>query len=88
MSILQFQIYNSSDSKKTVWNKVDKLEYAKRVDIGISDIQEQINCQNMDFETLELVIDKTQTLLKKSAEDTCRKKNYGKNKPTLKVWSN
>ena len=81
-------LHKPSGSKKTVRKKVDKIEYAKRVDTGVSDIQEEINCQNMDFETLELGICKQQTLLKKSAEETYQKKKYGKNKPTLKVWSN
>ena len=61
-----------------MWSKVDKIEYASRVDIGVSDIQEEINCQNMNFDTLEEVIDKTQTMLKKSAEETYKKKNYVK----------
>ena len=74
-------------SKRIVWDKVDKQKYAELVDLGIMDIQGDLDNEQMDLNELENVITKTHSVLRDSAEKSNTKRKYGKNRLTLKVWN-
>ena len=80
-------IREEAASNRIVWDKVDKQKYAELVDLGIMDIQGDLDNEQMDLNELENVITKTHSVLRDSAEKSNTKRKYGKNRLTLKVWN-